>query len=249
MENNNRDSYTIDLKHIFKFLWYRAWMIILVGILVAGIGFAFSTFMIKPTYSSSIMLYVNNANKGDQFNISQGDINSSKELIKTYGEILNNRTTLERVIQKAGLKYDYERLSNMIASGPSNDTQVMKVTVTSTDPNEAAEIANCICSVLPVRIEEIIDGASMEVVEYAIPNPSKVGPSITRYTVLGGIIGVFIMAAILAVFAIMDDTIHDDNYITQSYKYPILAKIPDLVYTSSKQYGYYTQKHTEAEKK
>ncbi len=249
MENNNRDSYTIDIMHILKFLWYKAWAIILVGILTAAIGFSFANFFIAPTYSSSIMLYVNNANKGDQFNITQSDIISSKELIKTYSEILNNRTTLERVIADAGINYDYKQLSSMITSGPSNDTQVMKVTVTSTDPNEAAEIANCICNVLPVRIEEIIDGASMEIVESAIPNPDKVGPSITRYTVIGGVIGIFIMAAVFAVVAIVDDTIHDDNHITQSYKYPILAKIPDLVYASSKQYGYYSQKHTETETK
>ncbi len=249
MENNNNGSYTIDLMHILKFLWNKAWVVILVAILTAVIGFSYATFFIEPTYSSSIMLYVNNANKGDQFNISQGDISSSKELIKIYTEILKSRTTLERVSQKMGLEYSTGQLAGMISSGPSNDTQVMKVTVTAKDPNEAAEIANCICSVLPERIEEIIDGASMEVVEYAIPNAGKSGPNITRYTFIGGFVGALIMIAVFVVVAILDDTIHEDDYVARTYKHPILAKIPDLLYTSDDQYGYYSKDRTEIKKK
>ena len=60
MERKNEEYYTIDILHIVKTLWHRAWLIVLCGILFAGAGFSVAKFLVKPTYSSSVMLYVNN---------------------------------------------------------------------------------------------------------------------------------------------------------------------------------------------
>lgn len=248
MKKNNkpvREYYTIDLVHIFKTLWQRIWLIVLAGIIAAGIGFSVSAFLIKPEYSSSIMLYVNNSSfslGNTSFSISSSEITAAQSLVKTYGEILNNRSTLERVIEKADVPYSYKQLSKKIQSGQSNNTEIMRVDVTTNDPYEAAKIANCIAEVLPVRISEIIDGASMEVVDAAVPNLEKVSPSITQYTAVGLILGVLLSALAIAVGALMDDTIHDEEYILQTYDYPILAKVPDLFGSDKKKYGYYSAK-------
>ena len=151
----------------------------------------------------------------------------------------NNRTTLERVIDKAQVSYSYKQLSEMIVAEPSNDTEIMKVTVTTTDPKEAAKIANTIAEILPIRVAEIIDGASMEVVDSAVPNYDKVAPSVTKYTAIGLFLGAFAAAAVLVVFARLDDTIHDEDYVLQNYDCPILAKVPNLLHSSSGHYNYY----------
>jgi hypothetical protein len=39
----------------------------------------------------------------------------------------------------------------------------------------------------------------------------------------------------------MDDTIHDEDYVLQNYNSPILAKIPNLINSGGKRYGYYYQ--------
>jgi capsular polysaccharide biosynthesis protein len=149
---------------------------------------------------------------------------------------------LERVIEKAGVDYTWKELSKMIVYAPSNDTEIMRVTVTCTDPYEASKIANTIAKVLPVRISEIIDGASMEVVDSAVPDVDKVGPSITKYTAVGILLGGFAAAAVIIIFAMMDDTIHDEDYVLNTYDYPILGKVPDLLNTGNKSYAYYSQK-------
>ncbi len=245
MDNKTKEYYTIDLAHVMKSLWRRVWIIILAAILAAGIGFALSTFFIPPTYSSSIMLYVNNSSIsfGDaSFSISSSEITAAQGLVKTYSEILNNRTTLERVIDDTGVPYTYKELSKMITAESSNETEIMRVTVTTENPYEASKIANCIAEVLPERISEIIDGATMEVVDSAIPNTNKVAPSRTQYTVVGFLLGVFVSVVILVIVALMDDTIHDEEYVLQNYDCPILAKIPNLVNSGGKRSSYYYQK-------
>ena len=80
----------------------------------------------------------------------------------------------------------------------------------------------------------------MEVVDSAVPITQKVGPSISRYTFLGLILGALVTAIIIAVMAIMDDTIYNEDYVLENYSYPILAKVPNLLESHrSSSYGYY----------
>lgn len=241
--NVSSEYYTVDVLHILKFIIQKIWVVILSGVLAAAIGFCVSAFLITPKYSSSIMLYVNNSSfslGNTSFSISSSEITAAQSLVKTYGEILNNRTTLERVIEKSNVEYDYKELSKKILSEPSNNTEIMRVTVTTNNPYESSKIANCIAEVLPVRISEIVDGASMAVVDSAVPNLKKISPSITQYTAVGLILGVLVSVIVLIVFALLDNTIHDEEYIINNYKYPILAKVPNLIDVSGKQYAYYS---------
>lgn len=243
---NNKEYYTIDLLHIFSSVWKRIWVIILSGILAAIIGFCYSTFFITPRYSSSIMLYVNNSSVSigsASFSISSSEITAAQSLVKTYTELLKNRTTLEAVIEKSGVDYTHEELNGMITASSANETEILKVVVTCDDPYIAAKIANCIAEVLPIRISEIIEGSSMAVVDSAIVNLDKVSPSITKYTAIFMVLGVLISLIVLVVMAMLDDTIHDEDYILHNYKYPILAKVPDLTEVSSKNYSYYNQSY------
>ncbi len=242
-EVNSQEYYSIDLIQILRTLWRRAWLILLAALIAGAAGFAYSTFLIKPTYSSSIKLYVNNSSislGNTTFSISSSQLVAAQGLVKTYSEILNSRSTLERIIEKADVDYSYKSLAGKIECTPANDTEIMKVTVTTTNPYESAKIANTIAEILPIRISEIIDGASMEVVDSAIPELEKVAPSITKYTAVGLILGILVSVGALVIVALRDDTFHDEDYILNNYEYPILGKVPDLSNPGNKKrYGYY----------
>lgn len=248
-EQATRDYYTIDILHLLKYIWRNVWIVIVAGVVAGAIGFGFSTFLITPKYSSSIMLYVNNSSiEIGKIDISPSDLTAAQNLVKTYSVILKSRTTLEEVIAETNVSYTYKDLAGMIEASSANDTEIMRITVTTDDPYEAAKIANCIAEVLPERIKEIIEGATMNVVDDAIPILQKVSPSITKYTAVGLFIGAFLAVAVLAVFAMLDDTIHDEEYVLTTYNYPILAKIPDLINSGSDKkygkYGYYYSRYS-----
>ena len=240
--NKSREHFTIDLSHILTTLWKNVWVIIVCGIIGVAIGFTYSAFIIKPTYSSEIMLYVNNSSisvGSASFSISSSEITAAQSLVKTYAVLLENRTTLEAVIEKSGVNYTWEELDQMISASSVKETEVLRVTVTCEDPYDAAKIANTIAKVLPIRIAEIIEGSSMNVVDSAVVNLNKVAPSITKYSAVGGIVGLLLSFIVLVIIAVADDTIHDENYILDNYDYPILAKVPDLHTPGSKGYSYY----------
>lgn len=237
---NNGEFYTIDFLHIAKVLWKRIWAIIISSFLCAAIGLSIAAFVISPKYSSSVMLYVNNSSfslGNTSFSISPSELTAAQSLAKTYIVILKNRTTLDQVIEKSDVDYTYEQIDRMITATTVNDTEVLQITVESTDPNEAKKIANCIAEVLPIRIAEIIEGASMEVVDVAVVNNKKISPSITTFTLVGFILGFVISVLTISIIALLDDTIHDEDYILLNYECPVLAKIPDLMSTDDNPYS------------
>ena len=241
----NEEYYTLDVLHVAKMLGRRLWVIILCGLLAALTAFSIAAFGIAPTYSSYVKLYVNNSSfslGNTNFSISSSELSAAQSLVRTYGDILDSRSTYERVIEKAGVNYSWKQLSRMITYASSNNTEIMRVTVVSKDPYEASKIANTIAEVLPVRIAEIIDGASMEVVDSAVPELKKIAPNITKHTATGLVLGILLSTIVLLIVALLDDTVHDEEYILRTYDYPILGKVPDLLNAGNKSYGHYSQK-------
>ena len=244
MDKNEKltgDYYVVDLAHVVKVVWQHLWTVVMISLITAVLGFMLAAFAIKPTYSASIMLYVNNSsfNMGDLgFSISSSELTAAQSLAKTYTVLLKNRTTLERLIDETQVDYTWEDIYDMIESGPVNETEVMQVTVTCHDPYEAAHIANGIAVVLPQRVTEVIEGASMEVVDSAIADTEKVAPSITLYTAVGFAVGLLLSVATLIVIALMDNTVHDEEYVIRTFCYPILAQVPNLHDETSDRYGY-----------
>lgn len=221
----------IDWIFILKSLLKRAWIIILAGAVFGVTTLIYTLTCITPKYSSSVMLYVNNKSfslGNTSVSISASDLSASQSLIDTYIVILKNRTTMEEIADKSGLNYSYAKLSSMISTSKVEGTEVFKVTVTSEDPNEAAYIANCISEVLPDRIEDIIEGTSMRVVDKAVVNPAKVSPNATSNALKAFVIGALIAAVVIALLSILDDTIRSEDYILQTYNVPVLSKIPVL---------------------
>ncbi|MBQ2944230.1 MAG: hypothetical protein IJD93_06040 [Ruminococcus sp.] len=245
----SQDYYVIDFLHIVKSVWRRIWLVVLVAVIGGVVGFLYSSLLITPQYSSSIMLYVNNSSfslGSSSFSISSSELTAAQSLVKTYTVILKNKTTLDQVNEKLKGKLDVEytwtELYNMIDASSVNDTEILEVKVTTDDPKVAADIVNTIAEVLPDRISEIIEGSSMEVVDVGAVREQKVYPNVTRFTEVGTLFGAVVALIALVIAALLDDTIHDDEYILRTYDYPILAKVPNLLGSSDKHYAYYYQR-------
>ncbi|MCD8100280.1 MAG: Wzz/FepE/Etk N-terminal domain-containing protein [Oscillospiraceae bacterium] len=244
--NQETGEIEIDLLELLKALWRHAWIIILAIVVGGGGAFSAAYFGITPTYEASAMLYVNNSMSSSISStissISSGDLTASKSLVDTYIVILGTRNVLEDVIEVSGVDYTYEELSKMIEAEAVNSTEIFEVTVTSTDPEEATLLANTIATVLPDKIDDIVNGSSAKIVDWAVIPAEKAAPSITRYTAVGMLVGLVLSCAVICVMSIMDDTIRTEDYLSTQYKtIPVLAVIPDLASTGRRgsRYGYY----------
>lgn len=244
--NKKNDEMEIDLLELFRALWKRALAIILVAVIVGTAAFAVTLFFVSPKYKATASMYVNNSSfsfGSTSFSISPSELSASNSLVSTYIFILESRTTLEDVIAKAGLSYDYEELSGMITTEALSGTAAFTVTVESESPAEAELIANTIAQLLPDRIAEIVDGSSVRIVDYAIIPAHRSSPNYIKNTAIGVLLGGFLAAGIVTVRFINDESryevIHSADELREIYPdITVMALIPDMRLSEKKGYYY-----------
>lgn len=239
------DEYVeIDLQRIVAALWHKIWLVIMVAVLIAVITFVVSFQFVPKRYQATASFYVNNSEISlDAVDISSADITASRDLVASYIEILKSRDTLKLVKERAHVDYSVESLRNMIDAESLNDTEIFEVVVTSTSKQEAYDICEAIVYWLPQRIDKIIKGAVSEIVDmpvdpeiYAISHSS---PDYKKNTIIGFIIGFFLMAVIVILQEVFDVTIRTEEDMLQVCKHPVLASVPDMGAPSKGSYYYY----------
>ena len=242
----------IDLLHLINVLWQKAWIILLSILLCGAITFSYAFFFVTPQYQSRAMMYVNNSTisvGSTSFSISASELSAAKSLLDIYVVILNSRTTLEAVIEEAGLDYTYKELSKMVSAGSVNGTEVFEIVATSSDPAEAELIVDTITDILPDRISEIVDGSSVRIVDTAIMPTQRSSPSYSRFAMIGMLLGFVASCGVIIVLDLLDNTLRDEDYILQKYQLPVLAAVPDMNNTrKNAAYSQYYTVNTDARK-
>lgn len=236
--NNTNDEMEIDLLRLLQALWRKAWAILLATAIFATAFLAGTALFIKPKYKAAALMYVNSSNisvGGTKVSISQSELTAAQTLVDTYIVILNTRTTLEDVIEQSGVPYTYEELmkKEMISAAAVNGTEVFSIEVTSTDPAEAELMANTIARILPEKIASIVEGSSARIVDYAVVPAEKDSPSLTKNALIGAILGFVLACGVVVVLELLDEQIHDSDYLSETYDIPVLAVIPDLLSSNS----------------
>jgi len=243
MLEKKNEEFEIDLLELALVLWHKLWIIIIVTILGAGIAFGYTFAFIKPEYTASTLLYVNNSNisvGSASFSISNADLSAAQKLVDTYMVILKSRRVLNEVIAESGTSYTYEQLSKRISAASVNNTEVFRITVTTSSPQESEKIANIIARVLPDKISDIVLGSDVKVVDYAIIPSARSAPSYSKNTAIGAMAGLVLACAAIIIGYLLDDSIQSEDYLTTSYPdIPLLAVIPDLVDSKGSGYRYY----------
>jgi len=247
MKNKSKTFETtqeIDLLELAKYLWSKAVIIIVVSIIALAGSLAFTYYFIPAEYESSAVLYVNNlGNKNDSQTISGSNISAAQTLVKSYIEILKQRATLEEIIEEShlteedGSELTYKKLLNKIEAASVNSTELFEIAVTGNSPYYTLEVANAIVKVLPDKIASIVEGSSVKVVSEAVVG-EKTGPSLLKNGAIGCLAAFVLIVGILTICFLLDKKIHTEEYLLQTYDYPLLAVVPNLREDSSKKYAY-----------
>lgn len=241
--NENTESREIDLLQMASALVKKWWVIAVATVLAGIIAFGYTRLGITPKYEATAMFYVNNSSISGK--LSLPDLNMARDCVASCGVILGTRLTLEEVIREGNFNYTYEQLGKMIESQAVNGTEIFSVTVTSTDPQEACDIANTIASVLPQKVADAMDGVKVKVIDYAVVPQTKSSPSTSKNTVLGMLIGFVLSAGVIILLEMFNDTINSEEWLVTTYgdEIPLLSVVPDVNAKSDRRYykycGYY----------
>lgn len=141
-----------DLRHYLALLWHRAWLLVLVTVLIGSATYIINRRTV-PVYRVTTRLLVNEAPATKSADYAS--VLASERLARTYSELMITKPVLEEVISRLGLQIDEGRLHSMVEVNLLRDTQIIDVSVEDTNPSRAADIANMIVQVFSERNLEL----------------------------------------------------------------------------------------------
>jgi len=239
----SKSDVEIDILPILKELLSKLWLMVLVGVVLAGMVFAATKILIKPTYRCNFTAYVNNQHAQlNKDSLTSSDLNAAKQLVETYVRIVRSNRILTAAAESISLDLPYSKLQQMVTADVQGETEIIAVHVESKDPQQAYDLAEAIATVAPTYMSDIVEGSSMKIIDSPVYNTNRYKPSYIKYSLFGFLAGILIVAIIVIIRFLRDDTIRSEGELEQRFGLSILGVLPDYASNGSK-YGYYSYEY------
>ena len=209
----------IDLIDLFGYYMSRLPLLIAAVVIGAMVSGLFTHYFILSR------MYMISASSDSVLNLS--DLNLGASLSNDYMELMKSRPIVEEVIDTLGLEYTYEQVVGMIGLSVVNNTRIVKISATSTNPYEAMQISNEMARVSKIQLPKVMDAPAPTIVEEAVLPAYKSSPSLSRNVMMGAMLLLVLVLGVLTVFYLMDDTIKTSEDVEREFGIMPLTVIPE----------------------
>ena len=216
----------IDLKDFLAYLKKFVIAIVVVALIAVGGTYFYDTKVKTPMYSTyTKILLVKNQEEETSSSATLNDISVNQKLAATYSEFVKSRLVLQQVIDNLHLDYSVEKLAKNVNVTNVTDTQVLKITVTDSDPERARDIADNVTTVFAKEITKLTGLDNVRPYESAQVNSTPSNNTLTRDVIIAGLIAVFGVIAIAFVIYYFDDTVKYTEDLERRIGMPVVGKI------------------------
>lgn len=223
-----QNTMEIDVFQLLNTLWKRKLIIALVAIVTGAIAFSYSSFIIKPEYTSTTRIYVVNRNQGDKSGLTNQDLQAGSYLVKDYREIILSQDVLEKVVTDLQLDMPTKNLASKIQVTVPVDTRIVSISVKDKQPEEASRIANSLRKIAAEKIISVTRVSDVTTLEEARPATSPSSPNIRRNTLIGFLGGLGVVVMVVLLVELLDVRVKRPEDIEDDMQIPLLGVIPNL---------------------
>ncbi len=222
----------IDLVELSKKLVKYIPLIIILSIIVGGLSFAISKFVIAPKYDSNATMIVSNSSQNNDpnnvpTNVEFNQIQANKALVSTYSEIVKSKGIADSVIKNLDLDMDYDEFSKKVSIEPVKDTQIISVKVVDTIPERAKDIANETANIFKNSVGDIMKVDNVQILDGATLPEEPSSPSIVKNTAIGLVLGFILGIGFSILKELSDNSIKSVEDFNEYFDLPVLGIVPD----------------------
>lgn len=230
------DNDEIDLKQLLELFWNKKVFILAIVLIAVIIGYIYTSFLIKPKYTSSTTLILAQRNSADSTGtITSTDVTLNDKLIDTYKEIATSNSVVRTVVSNLGLSSSKEaEIKKEVNVTAVNGTQILKISVTDSNAEMATKIANEMGQVFSKRIADIYKIDNVSIVDEAETTgiPSNINHKKDMLIFLVG--GIVVAVALVLLINMLDNSIKSSADIEKTLNLNILAEIPECDFSTKR---------------
>lgn len=213
-----------SIKEIISIIRKR--FILLTVCTFAGLGLLFtvSKFMMNPTYTAAVQMYVNSKDTAASADLN--DLYYAQKVVNTYISFLQTKVFYQRILEETKLNYTAEQLHGMTRINAVNNTEIFQISVTANSAEESYELAAAMQRVAPELIKNIKASAQISVVDPVTLPEVPSGPRVMRNSAAGAMVGFFLSLGAVFLWELIDVNVKNSAELKQRYYRPILGEIP-----------------------
>lgn len=218
---------TISLKEIFEVIRKRLLLIISLIVGAALISAVISFFVLTPTYESSAQFIVNQSPSDPSVQYNVNDIRTNVELINTYNVIITSRAILEEVVEELDLPISSDQLGSKIQVSSAENSQVVTVTVTDSDPDLATQMANATVKIFQKKVPDYMNVDNVRILSEAETkaDPAPISPKPMLNIAIAVVIGAMVGVGLAFLLEYLDTTIKSEADIEKRLDVPVLGVV------------------------
>jgi capsular polysaccharide biosynthesis protein len=218
-------AYVLSLGHLFRTLWKRLWVIVLVTLVLIAIAIAL-VMLQTPRYEATLKILV-----GQERGISETPegVAGLQQLTRTIAEAVASDTVAEVVIEQEALRITPEDFQKNLTVRQIPNTQFIEVNYRDPDPTKAQRIANAVGEVSSKQISDVSSSANAitaTVWERARISRDPVSPNLVLYVLLALMLGTALGVALAFLLEYRDDSWGSPEEAERITGAPVLAVIP-----------------------
>ncbi|MBR5022637.1 MAG: hypothetical protein IKY18_05510 [Oscillospiraceae bacterium] len=220
----NKEEMEIDLLELLYYLKKKVIVIVAVCLVCAVAGFVGTKLFVALEYTTNTRMYV--LNRSNENNVVASDFQVAAYVMNDYKALITGQNVTKEVISRLGLDMKPSALSAKIQVTSPENTRVLQINITDTNPQMAADIANTVREVASAQIKQIMDVSAVQTVYEAEVPQEPSSPNAMRNTVLAATLGLVAVIGIYAVIYILDETIRTEEDVTRYLGLGTLGVIP-----------------------
>lgn len=218
---------TLDLREIFQIIRKGLWIILLITITSVAVSGAVSYYLLTPSYEASSTIIIGNYSKlSEEYGYDYNDVLMFQQLAKTYGQIAESRTVAEKAAKKLGQDISTQDIQSKITVNIAADTQVLKITATSTSREDAQNTANVLSDTFVEEAMRIFPSGNVQVMDRATYPEDPVSPRPILNMAIAFFLGLMVSLGIIFLKEYLDNTVKSENDIHRLLGIPVIGLIP-----------------------
>ena len=186
----------------------------------------YTYFLVDDKYTASMKLVVNNKSSDI---ITLSEVQVSSRIVGDCMEFVKSRDLMEDIIESLGI-YDMSpsQLMDSISISSPDETRILNISVTDTNPVRAKLIADEIFIQGGRLMEQKLDVKSVEIFETPVVPSSPSSPNMKVNVIIGILVGMIIVFLILFVRKMTNTKIFSSSEIEHELGLTVLTSIPRI---------------------
>lgn len=216
----------INIKEIFESLKKRYKLIIAITLGFTIISIILSFFIIKPKYEANAKLFIGKQ-ESKKTDYDSNDVMMYQKLLTTYAEVLKTDDIIEESLKKSHIDEEVDVAQKKLKVTPRVDTQILEVSYTDTNKEEAAKFLNALISNFMKESKKLIPNGNIQVIQKVKIPEKAVSPNKKLNVLIAFVLGFMVSIGISLLLEFMDNTFKSKDELEKFLDIPVLATIPD----------------------